>query len=287
MAVFRQATLKTSERSLGRLDALPRNDVLLDLDHKFKQLIRDDPRVTYALAYGSVPQGVWDRDSDLEYCVFLESEAIDSFDARAWLSQVSPVVLWVTNEWGTPNGLLACGTRVELHVHPDREINVVLSWPNFQIPPERMLIKDREGKLFSLLQTLYGRSPVQPEEDLQTLHDRSLNGLAFTANLLARRETLRAWEVHNISMRTILLFARLATRNTQHWLNATRNVEKDLPEGLSSELLSCTASAPAVLEAHDHALRLTKRLAILSGIDPRNDAREAIRQALRRDHDGP
>lgn len=243
------------------------------------QKIQADPNITHALAYGSFTHGMADQHSDLEYFVYLHPHA--SLDGQSWLNAIEPVVLWVTNEFGTPNALMASGVRIEFHIEPSTAIHDVLHWPNHHASPERMLIKDQEGELLRVLTQLASKLPVQPDA-AQALHDRVLNMLAFTAQLIARGERYRAWEVHAIGMGTVLRLTRLVAQATQHWLNASRRLEWELPEIHQAGLVSCTGSVDQMEQLHQTTLDWTLQLAQKAGLDPRLEARRIIQSLLLR-----
>jgi lincosamide nucleotidyltransferase len=58
------------------------------VDARLRTAMRADPRITHALAYGSFTQGTADEDNDLEYWLYLASDA--EFDVMHPLCSPTP-----------------------------------------------------------------------------------------------------------------------------------------------------------------------------------------------------
>lgn len=150
-----------------------------DLARTIRAAIRADGRIGHALAYGSFTQGTADAFSDLEYYVFLSPADLPGFDVRAWLEGVAPVRHFVVNDFGTPNAVMDGLIRVELHAEPDTALPGVEDWPNWQMNPAAMLVKDEGGRLAAHLAALVAKAQPQPEAEAQLIYDRLLNWLVF------------------------------------------------------------------------------------------------------------
>lgn len=198
------------------------------LDRAIRAAIRADARITHALAYGSFTQGTADAFSDLEYSVFLPEGEVDRFDMRGWLEALVPVRHFVHNDFGTPNAILDGLLRVEVHAGPVSKLEAVLGWPAFHIFPDRMLVKDTDGRLADVLERLAAKARPDPVAETELILARLLNWLAFGLNVLARGERIRAHELLGWVQGGLLRLARLAEGQTKHWLTASRMAEREL-----------------------------------------------------------
>ena len=185
-----------------------------------------DARISHALAYGSFTQGTADAWSDLEYYAFLPE--VSGFDVRAWLEGIAPVRHFVVNEFGTPNAVLDGLLRVELHAEPVSKLASVLDWPAFHIHPDRMPVKDTDGRLADLLARLAAKPQPQPAAEAEQIFARLVNWLAFGLNVLSRGERIRAHELLLWVQGGLLRLARIAEGRTEHWLTASRRAEEEL-----------------------------------------------------------
>lgn len=256
-------------------------DALDSLDARIRSALVAEGRVTHALAYGSRtqpdagggPQA--DRWSDLEYWALVrEGEALDPF---ALLGAVTPVALAVVNPFGTPNVVMPDLTRVELHVVPADRLAEVGTWPNAGGVPERMLVKDEDGRLRALL-TRWAASPpfAQTLPPPQVEYDGVLGSLVFGSAVLARGEEVRAWE-QMFWVRTGLLRLARTAHGAPQPPAASRWAERDLP-GPWLQALGTTARGDA--EAYLEAVRLATALAHALSLDPRAPVLSALRERL-------
>lgn len=201
----------------------------LELDSIIRRAAVQDSRIRYALAYGSLTQGTGDAFSDVEYYLFSDA----ALTAEAWLRQALEGTDWAVlhatvNEFGTPNFVLTGLIRAEIHVEPPEKLPQLLQWPNQHIFPERMLVKDPDGRLMELLQILAQSPPPQPTAEAQAILDRALNWWVFGRNVLARGERIRALELLGWVQGGALRLARLGEGRTEHWLSPARLAEQEL-----------------------------------------------------------
>ena len=174
--------------------------VLLDeLDTRIRAALNADPRVTYALAYGSRTQtlngvGLADEFSDLDYYAYTD----EALDARAFLEALTPLLLYVVNDFGTPNAVTPELHRIELHVERTAEMQQVLSWPLSHADRAAMTVKDPDGRLRQMLdqgRMLDQAGPPWTPGAAQEVYDRLLNWLVFADAVARRGERLRAAEL--------------------------------------------------------------------------------------------
>lgn len=233
----------------------------LDLDRAIRAAIWADRRIGHALAYGSFTQGTADAYSDLEYYVFLSPADLPSFDVRAWLGAVAPVRHFVVNDFGTLNAVMDGLIRVELHAEPDTALPGVEDWPNRQMNPAAMLIKDEGGRLAAHLAALAAKDRPPPEAEAQLICDRLLNWLVFGVNVLERGERVRALELLGWVRGGLLRLARLAEGNTEHWLTASRRAEWELSAATLNRYARLTGRLDELEGLYAEAWEWTQELA--------------------------
>lgn len=216
---------------------------LWQLDTHLRSALQRDPHLAYALAYGSLTQGTADEFSDAEYYCWSE----EPVDAEKWLREVLSGTPWrilhaFVNDFGTPNFVLSGLLRVELHSKHVDDLEQILDWANENLFPERMLVKDADGRLARLLAQMTAQIPPTEDVDAQLIFDRLVGWLCFGLNVLARGERIRALELLGWVRGALLRLARLQERATQHWLTPARLAERELSQG-SLERYAATAGS--------------------------------------------
>ena len=111
--------------------------------------------------YGSFTKGEGDAFSDIEFCVYLDEATYSAWDAPAWVAQVAPVALYLTNEFGTGTAIFENLVRGEFHFEPAADMGQIRAWKQDAGFPaaEAMLIVDRSGELTEHLQYISGPGP--------------------------------------------------------------------------------------------------------------------------------
>lgn len=249
------------------------------LDARLRGALTSEPRVSHALAYGSRTQvdadgsPLGDRWSDLEYWAFLEEG--ETLDAFAFLGALVPLALAVVNPFGTPNVVTPDLTRVELHVVPQERLAEVGGWPNARSVPERMLIKDADGRLREQLARLGVSPPFEatlPEPQVE--YDGVLAALVFGSAVLARGEELRACDQLFWVRAGLLRLARAAEGAPQP-PNPARRAERDL-SARGRQFVHATVAGVEVVQAYARALEAADALARALSLDPRSELRAAL-----------
>lgn len=241
------------------------------LDARLRAAMRADNRITHALAYGSFTQGTANEFSDLEYWLYSGPDA--EFDVREWLGKLTPILHSVVNEFGTFNAILPGLLRVELHAVPDTRLSELEGWGNEHLFPERMLVKDTDGRLAAALHRLAAKTPPDPQA--QATLDRMLNWLAFGLNVLARGERIRALELLWWAQDGLLYLACLESGHTTYLLNPARLAERRLDAETLRRYAAVTGGVDDLEEVYARAVGWTLELAEHLGLTVNADlARE-------------
>jgi lincosamide nucleotidyltransferase len=211
---------------------------------RVRQLCQEDPRIVGALMYGSFTKGEGDAFSDIEFCIYLDEGADREFEPSAWVAQVAPVAVYLTNEFGVGTAIFENLVRGEFHFERATDMAHIRSWKQESgYPPvEAMLLVDRTGELTDHLRAISGPGPERgTAEQVTVLWQRYLNWMIFGTNVLARGERARALEILWWVQRYLLWFARLREGSTVHWQTPSKNVEGDLSPEAYGRYIACTA----------------------------------------------
>lgn len=202
---------------------------------------RADERITAALTYGSVAQGGADAHSDAEFWIFVATP----LNVERWLREVLPEVMFITeNEFGAHVAVLPGLTRLEAHIVPASDVEVVREWPSLSGPVEQMVIVDHDGRLTEILRSLPSNAPV---EDAGAVCGRFANWWLLGWNVLQRGELERAYDALGHARRQLLWMLRLRHDATQTWLTPSRRAESELPASAVRELAQ---TAPRGIDAY-------------------------------------
>jgi lincosamide nucleotidyltransferase B/F len=205
------------------------------LERAFRDLLVADHRVRAALTYGSRPAGLGDAFSDVEFWVFVDDAALGLWSVAHWIAQVATPDLLVRNESGGWVAVVDRHVRVELHVWPASDTDVVRGWPGRGAPVEAMVVIDRDGRLVPALTALPQHAPAPATSDeVAALCGRFANWWLLGRNVLARGEDERALDALAHVRRYLLWMARVDEGATDRWLTPSRWAEWDL----SGEILA-------------------------------------------------
>jgi lincosamide nucleotidyltransferase len=201
------------------------------------ELIEADDEIYAALTYGSVPQGVADQYSDIEFWLFGTVP-----DGAAWCRRVGPVNAMVHNEFGAYVVFFPGLIRGEFHFAAD--IEAVATWPSRGAPVDRMVLKDSGGRLADALSRLPADAPVPSTADeVATVCGRFANWVVLARNVEARGEAQRTHDALSHVRRHLLWMARLAYGATGTWLTPSRRAESELPAdvvaAVTDDLVDC------------------------------------------------
>lgn len=188
-----------------------------------------DDNVLAVFMYGSFTKNEGDAYSDIEFYVFLKEMV--GFSGEKWVSQIHPVAMYFTNEYGSEVAIFENLIRGEFHFMSSSEMNVILSWEGVvdYSAFDRMNLVDKEGCLSAILNQIKVTSPDRATgENILWLGHSLLNSLLTSKNLMQRGEWAHAHQNMCGTQKYLLWLIRIATQQTGHWESPTKCLEKDL-----------------------------------------------------------
>lgn len=257
---------------------------------KLIQLVREkcetSPGVSAGMMYGSFTKGEGDQYSDVEFYIFLKNEELKQFDSAQWISDIAPYDLHFFNEYGTEVVVFSDLIRGEFHFLPQSEIGIIRTFKDTGVFPdtEAMLLYDSTGSLKPCLDDLKGDGPNRlTDENVNFACHNFINAWLMGINVLHRGELARSLECLSYVQRYGLRLIRVHERTVDRWLNATKNLERDLSvEGYGKfALITSSVSEAQLREAYSHALDLLDEYVCLLEQDYQLDVTVAFLQKLR------
>ncbi|WP_055108866.1 hypothetical protein [Paenibacillus ihumii] len=218
------------------------------LIHLVKEKCEIDPCISACMMYGSFTKGEGDQYSDVEFYIFLKDDEIHDFKSSEWIKDIGPYDLLFFNEYGTEVVVFANLIRGEFHFLPESDIEIIKSFKDTGVFPdtESMYIYDRTGKLKACLEHLAGDGPERMTDDnVNFAFNNFVNAWLMGVNVLKRGEHARSLECLSSVQKYVLQLIRVRERNVDRWLNATKNLERDLPEKAYGEYAAITSSLDA------------------------------------------
>jgi lincosamide nucleotidyltransferase len=214
---------------------------------KVRELCDQDERVVAALTYGSFALGQGDRFSDIEFYLFLEDEALESLEERAWVSQIAPLDLYYVNEFGHGTAIFEDLVRGEFHFEAASNVGLVDAWETAWFPSlDSAVLVDKSGELSRRVGRLVRSPPDLDTPERALFLCRSLtNWTLMGANLLARGEYARAEAFLTLVHGHLLQALRLVEGKSDNWLSPTRRLEEDASAASYERYRACTAALDA------------------------------------------
>lgn len=246
-----------------------------------KRQAENDPRVSAVFMYGSFTKDEGDQYSDIEFYIFLKDP--HNFPSQDWVSQVSPVILYFTNEYGSDVAIFENLVRGEFHFLSVSEINLIKSWEGLVefSDFDKMTLVDKEGILDAMLNQIMETAPKRNTRgNILWLSHSLLNVLLVTGNLLKRMEYAHAYQGLANVQKYLLWLIRIADGKTRHWESPTKSLEKDIDINWYVEFQRTTCSLdPKNLKiAFQNSLRLSEKLFVQLQVE------QNLMNALRRIH---
>lgn len=232
------------------------------IDKVRKQALEDD-RISAVLMYGSFTQGSGDIYSDIEFYVFLREGA--EIDKREWLSNIHPVEMLYTNEFGTDVAVFDNLIRGEFHFHPLSEIGMIATWQgilDFSVK-DKMNLVDKAGLLGEVLDSIEVISPAwNTPDNTAWVADSMINNLIFVGNVIRRGECARAVHLFFYLEKYLVSMIRLHCGSTEHWLDPMKELEKEVPEEWYEHYKTCVPelNETSLKVCFINVLELTKEL---------------------------
>lgn len=215
-----------------------------ELIHLVKEKCEIDPCISACMMYGSFTKGEGDQYSDVEFYIFLKDDEIHDFKSSEWIKDIESYDLLFFNEYGTEVVVFSNLIRGEFHFLPESDIEIIKSFKDTGVFPdtESMFIYDRTGRLKACLDDLGGDGPVRMTHDnVNFAFNNFVNAWLMGVNVLKRGEHARSLECLSNVQKYVLQLIRVRERNVERWLNATKNLERDLSEKAYGEYASITS----------------------------------------------
>ena len=216
----------------------------VQLIDKLHELCQQDQRIIAATLYGSFAMGEGDAYSDVECVLFIEKDALPTFDKQGWVEQLAPTLAFFADDFGHYTAIFDTLLRGEFHFDPAENIATVSTWQgNAWFPSaEQAILLDRTGALHKAIQPLIG---PPPERDNAAIVERFIfnfaNLVLFGINTLGRGELARSLDLLSLLHRYLLWMARLIERSTAHWPTPSRKLEVELSALSYQRFADCTA----------------------------------------------
>ncbi|MBB4034851.1 lincosamide nucleotidyltransferase [Dysgonomonas hofstadii] len=240
----------------------------LQLIEKVRQQSLQNEDISAVLMYGSFTKGEGDQYSDIEFYIYYRTKECP--DKLGLISQIAPVLLFFTNEFGTDVAVFENMIRGEFHFHPVSDIEDIRAWPkviSFEFK-DKMNLMDKDGTLSAVLDSI---PPIRPErytsENREYLACNLINNLIFENNLILRGEYAHAHQLFGFIQRYILWLMRLYLKKDNHWEAPTKKLEEDIPHEWYLKYEQCipTLDKESLQESFKSAVELTDFL--FSGLD--------------------
>jgi lincosamide nucleotidyltransferase len=214
---------------------------------KVREVCKRDDRLVSALMYGSFARGEGDEFSDVEFYLFFRDGALEEVDEEAWVSQIAPVALYYTNEFGNGTAIFENLVRGEFHFDRAADRNLVDAWEVVSFPSlVSAVVTDKDGELSRRVGRLVGPPPdLDTPERALFLCSSLINWTLMGSNLLQRGEHARAEAFLTLLHGHLLQAARLVEGKTANWLSPSRRLEEDFSNASYARFEACTAALDA------------------------------------------
>ncbi|MDM1388314.1 aminoglycoside 6-adenylyltransferase, partial [Myroides marinus] len=96
--------------------------IQLQMIDKTKSIAQNDKNISAVFMYGSFTKNEGDKYSDIEFYIFLKDK--EKFSAENWVSQIHPLALYFTNEFGSEVAIFENMIRGEFHFLTNDQMEV-------------------------------------------------------------------------------------------------------------------------------------------------------------------
>lgn len=203
----------------------------LQMIDKTKSIALNDKNISAVFMYGSFTKNEGDKYSDIEFYIFLKDK--EYFSAGNWVSQIHPLALYFTNEYGSDVAIFENMVRGEFHFMTNDQMEVIKSWDGLVefSDFDKMILVDKEGLLTNTLEEIETKIPDRTtNKNILWLSQSLLNVLLTTSNLIKRREFAHAYQSLSNTQKYLLWLIRIETSETKHWESPTKSLEKDIDQ---------------------------------------------------------
>ncbi|MCA4778003.1 lincosamide nucleotidyltransferase Lnu(I) [Empedobacter stercoris] len=203
----------------------------LQMIDKTKSIAKNDKNISAVFMYGSFTKNEGDKYSDIEFYIFLKDK--ENFSAENWVSQIHPLALYFTNEYGSEVAIFENMIRGEFHFLTNDQMEVIKSWDGLVefSDFDKMILVDKEDLLTNTLKEIKTKVPDRTtNENILWLSQSLLNVLLTTSNLIKRREFAHAYQSLSNTQKYLLWLIRIETSETKHWESPTKSLEKDIDQ---------------------------------------------------------
>ena len=203
----------------------------LQMIDKTKSIAQNDKNISAVFMYGSFTKNEGDKYSDIEFYIFLKDK--EYFSAGNWVSQIHPLALYFTNEYGSEVAIFENMIRGEFHFLTNDQMEVIKSWDGLVefSDFDKMILVDKEGLLTNTLEEIETKIPDRTtNKNILWLSQSLLNVLLTTSNLIKRREFAHAYQSLSNTQKYLLWLIRIETSETKHWESPTKSLEKDIDQ---------------------------------------------------------
>ena len=203
----------------------------LQMIDKTKSIAQNDKNISAVFMYGSFTKNEGDKYSDIEFYIFLKDK--ENFSAENWVSQIHPLALYFTNEYGSDVAIFENMVRGEFHFMTNDQMEVIKSWDGLVefSDFDKMILVDKEGLLTNTLEEIETKIPDRTtNKNILWLSQSLLNVLLTTSNLIKRREFAHAYQSLSNTQKYLLWLIRIETSETKHWESPTKSLEKDIDQ---------------------------------------------------------
>ena len=126
----------------------------LQMIDKTKSIAQNDKNISAVFMYGSFTKNEGDKYSDIEFYIFLKDK--EKFSAENWVSQIHPLALYFTNEFGSEVAIFENMIRGEFHFLTNDQMEVIKSWDGLVefSDFDKMILVDKEDLLTNTLKEI-------------------------------------------------------------------------------------------------------------------------------------
>ena len=237
--------------------------IQLQMIDKTKSIAQNDKNISAVFMYGSFTKNEGDKYSDIEFYIFLKDK--EKFSAENWVSQIHPLALYFTNEFGSEVAIFENMIRGEFHFLTNDQMEVIKSWDGLVefSDFDKMILVDKEDLLTNTLKEIKTKVPDRTtNENILWLSQSLLNVLLTTSNLIKRQEFAHAYQSLSNVQKYLLWLIRIETYQTKHWESPTKSLEKDIdPDWYSLFQQTASELDPTDIKtAFKKTLTLTEKL---------------------------